>query len=106
MNGAQHTPGPWRTGDMFKTVFGPPNGMPSPETIATVRKKADAVLISAAPKLLSCLHRLVTFLDPGIDDATYFEMAEAAIELGINEDDFKRILVKEARTAIAGAVQS
>ncbi len=31
---SEHTPGPWRTGDMYQTVFGPPNGEPSPETIA------------------------------------------------------------------------
>jgi hypothetical protein len=61
MNGAQHTPGPWRTGDMFKTVFGPPNGMPSPETIATVRKAANARLIAAAPDMLEALQFIVDF---------------------------------------------
>ncbi len=29
---AQHTPGPWRIGDAGYTVFGPPNGNPSPES--------------------------------------------------------------------------
>ena len=29
----KHTPGPWRIGDAGHTVFDPPNGNPSPETI-------------------------------------------------------------------------
>jgi hypothetical protein len=31
------TQGQWRVGDAGHTIFGPPNGQPSPETIATVR---------------------------------------------------------------------
>jgi hypothetical protein len=57
----QHTPGSWRTGDMFHTVFGPPNGSPSPEVIATLGKhnvKANARLIAAAPELLEELERI------------------------------------------------
>jgi len=49
---AGHTPGPWRVGDAKVTVFGPPNGNPSPETIASIRKGANAALIAAAPDLL------------------------------------------------------
>ena len=61
-----HTPGPWRIGDAGNTVFGPPNGSPSPERVATVHggtrdqvaidraliMKANARLIAAAPELL------------------------------------------------------
>lgn len=42
MSEQKHTPGPWRVGDAGATVFGPPNGNPSPETVATVRKAANA----------------------------------------------------------------
>ena len=53
-----HTPGSWRVGDAGLTVFGPPNGQPSPETIATVRSRANAALIAAAPDLLAALEDL------------------------------------------------
>lgn len=54
MNNTKHTPGPWRTGDSFNTVFGPPNGNPAPEIIATVHKanRANAILIAATHDLL------------------------------------------------------
>jgi hypothetical protein len=57
----KHTPGPWRSGDRFNTVFGPNLGKPSPETIATVFRgnEANARLISAAPDLLAQLKALV-----------------------------------------------
>ena len=55
----KHTPGPWRSGDMFNTIFGPPNGNPAPEIIASVHtnRKANARLIAAAPELLEALKR-------------------------------------------------
>jgi hypothetical protein len=43
---------------MFHTVFGPPNGNPSPEVIATLGKhnyKDNARLIAAAPQMLRTL---------------------------------------------------
>jgi hypothetical protein len=51
---AKHTPGPWRIGDAGVTVFGPPNGNPSPITIARIvhPEKANTRLIAAAPELL------------------------------------------------------
>lgn len=54
---SDYTPSPWRTGDLFHTVFGPANGNPSPVTIATVSKgnRANARLIAAAPELLEAL---------------------------------------------------
>jgi hypothetical protein len=57
MSNNTHTPGPWRTGDVFNTVFGPPNGNPSPAIVATVNKanKANARLIAAAPEMLEAL---------------------------------------------------
>ena len=59
----QHTPGPWPVGDAGATVFGPPNGNPSPATIARVsfamipsdEMVANARLIAAAPDLLAAL---------------------------------------------------
>lgn len=48
-----HTPGPWRIGDAGHTVFGPPNGAPSPMTIAGKLRREDAKLICAAPQLLA-----------------------------------------------------
>jgi hypothetical protein len=57
MSNNTHTPGPWRTGDVFNTVFGPPNGNPSPAIVATVNKgnKSNARLIAAAPEILEAL---------------------------------------------------
>ena len=54
----QHTPGPWRVGDAGWTVFGPPNGEPSPETIAEIRRRKNARLIAAAPELLEAAQRV------------------------------------------------
>lgn len=52
----QHTPGPWRVGDAGHTVFGQPNGNPSPKTICThISTIDDARLIAAAPDLLEAL---------------------------------------------------
>jgi hypothetical protein len=42
------------------TVFGPPNGNPSPETVAATRNRANARLIAAAPDLLAALQAIVT----------------------------------------------
>lgn len=61
-----HTPGPWRIGDAGNTIFGPKNGNPSPERVATIHggkidqsacdrlltMQANARLIAAAPDLL------------------------------------------------------
>lgn len=49
------TPAPWRIGDAGHTVFGPPNGNPSPETVARNLSRANARLIAAAPDLLAAL---------------------------------------------------
>ena len=49
-NAAQpmHTPTPWRVGDAGHTIFGPPNGKPSPETVATMKDRDNAALIVRA----------------------------------------------------------
>lgn len=44
----QHTPTPFRVGDAGLTVFGPPNGNPSPVTVASCLKKGDAAFIKRA----------------------------------------------------------
>ncbi len=81
---SNHTPGPWRTGDMFNTVFGPPNtsidGGPSPKTIATVQKgnKANARLIAAAPDLLAALQTIALHA-PSLDAQGVRDIADAAI---------------------------
>ena len=52
------TPGPWRTGDMFATVFGPkkPDGSLA-EIVATIHKgnRANARLVAAAPEMADFL---------------------------------------------------
>ena len=52
---AEHTPGPWRVGDAGTTIFGPPNGNPSPIMVAQRVRRANARLIAAAPELLAAL---------------------------------------------------
>ncbi len=54
----KHTPGPWRIGDAGHTVFGPPNGNPSPQTIASNCTRANARLIASAPALLAALEEI------------------------------------------------
>ncbi len=44
----KHTKTPWRVGNAGITVFGPPNGNPSPETVVTVKNKANAEFIVKA----------------------------------------------------------
>ena len=80
---SNHTPGPWRTGDVFNTVFGPPNGTPSPQTIATVARGnvANARLIAAAPELLAALEAILT-----VDNARQAHIiARAAIAAATKE---------------------
>lgn len=43
-----HTPTPWRIGDAGHTVFGPPNGNPSPKIVAYDLMSNDARLIVQA----------------------------------------------------------
>ncbi len=69
-NKAQHSPLPWRTGDLYHTIFGPPNGQPCPEIIATVNRgnvKANAALIvravNHADKLAACLRSILNERD-------------------------------------------
>lgn len=59
---SKHTPGPWRIGDAGYTVFGPPNGNPSPETVAATTHKKNARLIAAAPELLAACEAMATRL--------------------------------------------
>lgn len=56
VSASKHTPGAWRVGDAGYTVFGPkkPDGG-MPETIATVRSRANSALIAAAPDMLEAL---------------------------------------------------
>ena len=57
-----HTAGPWRIGDLGKTVFGPPNGNPSPETVAHLTHKKNAILVSSAPEMLIALKGILAAL--------------------------------------------
>ena len=87
-----HTAGTWRTGDAFATVFGPPNGTPSPETIATVRKAANARFIvracNAHDELLAALQTYELWFRGGQNPSVLSDAHEFA------------------RAAIAKAVQS
>lgn len=58
-----YSPGPWRVGDAGHTVFGPPNGQPSPETIATVRDRANAQVVAAAPEYEKALQVIREWAD-------------------------------------------
>jgi len=81
----KHTQGPWRTGDRFNTVFGPPNGTPSPQTIATVAKgnEANARLIAAAPELLEQFEQAMIVLEAvnskGAQDTAFIMKCRAVI---------------------------
>jgi hypothetical protein len=77
---SEHTTGPWRIGDAGVTVFGPPNGNPSPKTVANVKSKADAKLIAAAPELLdAAMAALDYYAQTGNDDAPTAVELRAAI---------------------------
>ena len=73
----KRTPGPWRIGDAGFTVFGPPNGNPSPETIATTKNSANASLMAAAPELLEALYELLAWQSTA--PQKYIEAAHKAI---------------------------
>lgn len=60
---AGYTEGPWRVGDAGATVFGPPNGNPSPEIVAGVKRKANARLIAAAPEMLAALKSAIEWAE-------------------------------------------
>lgn len=64
-----YSPGPWRVGDAGHTVFGPPNGTPSPETIATCLKFSNTKVIAKVPALIEALQwaldQIEDDLDPG-----------------------------------------
>ena len=79
MTHTKPTPGPWRVGDAGATVFGPNLGAPSPETIAAVRKKANARLIAAAPELLAALRDTLSWLERSQDYCDGFAGAMEAV---------------------------
>ena len=77
---SNYTPGKWRTGDMYHTVFATANDKPTPETIATIMKgnKANAQRIvdcvnaceginpEAVPEMLKLVKMLGTERNPNI----------------------------------------
>ena len=72
----------WRVGDAGHTVFGPPNGKPSPETIARVLDVRNAPLLAAAPELYAALERLLESIgcgEPSPDDSPAVKFARAAL---------------------------
>lgn len=90
----EHTPGPWRVGDGGLTVFGPKTEHPAPITVANLlnptervpmgERRANALLIAAAPALLASLEELTREL--GLRDGPclkncgcYIDTARAAI---------------------------
>lgn len=80
MNKPKHTPGPWRSGDAFHTVFGPKD---NPVTVATVFKgnAANARLIAAAPELLEVARMAFDAIaESGIQDE-YIDVANALSEI-------------------------
>lgn len=81
---AKHTPGHWRIGDAGLTVFGPPNGNPSPEKIARTRNRANARLIAAAPDLLALVQEILSDELASLAPGT-IERARAAIAKATGE---------------------
>ena len=59
-----HTKGEWRIGDARHTVFGPPNGDPSPEIIAHLGRnfRGNGKLIQNAPVMAAMLADVLTDL--------------------------------------------
>lgn len=91
------TPGPWRVGDAGSTVFGPPNGNPSPKTVARVLRRPDARLIAAAPELLEALRLL-------FNECTHYTEGEAFMSKIVDLDTgYGHEAWKKARAAIAKA---
>lgn len=79
---AAHTPGPWRIGDAGATIFGPPNGNPSPVTICAMAgprgdSRANARLIASAPDLLAALKAIVAALEQPVQYSS-LRMAESS----------------------------
>ena len=91
----EHTPTPWRIGDAGHTVFGPPNGTPSPVTIAplSIAKgagKANARFIVRAVNsheaLVEALTDLVAFsLSDEANDERWQPLARARAALKLAE---------------------
>ena len=67
----------WRVGDAGHTIFGPPNGTPCPEVIATLKSKKHARLIAAAPELLLALETIEAATD-GLSNALAQEINRSA----------------------------
>lgn len=86
------TPGPWRTGDMFNTVFGPKTGAPCPEVIATIHKgnRANAQAIAAVPELIAALRSALgscdyMLMDCAEDDRAHFENLEEIVQAALTK---------------------
>ena len=80
------TPRPWRMGDMFHTVFGPPNGNPAPVMVAQrINNRDNARLIVRAVNSYDAMREaLQGFLDVGMSvrhDSIIWEEARAALAL-------------------------
>lgn len=86
----KHTTGPWRTGDRFTTIFGPPDGNPIPLVIAGLGAShpANARLLAAAPEMLEALRRAFNLIK------------ESGFSNGLMEDEFDATL-KQIDAAIA-----
>jgi hypothetical protein len=74
----KHTPGPWRIGDAGFTVFGPPKPGAFPETIATIKSRANASLIATAPEMADILADIVLW-----NNEEHPRNLEAAIRRGL-----------------------
>ena len=98
MSTSKATARPWRVGDAGTTVFGPPNGNPSPKTIATIsyaklrgveqydESAANAALIVRAVNsheaLVAALRDLLDGSEPWDVRATQARAALALAEQG------------------------
>lgn len=84
---------PWRVGDAGATVFGPPNGNPAPETVASVRNRANAAIIvravNAHEAMVDVVHDCIDLLNrPNltIRERSTINKARAALALAKGKD--------------------
>lgn len=89
---SKHTPTPYRVGDAGRTVFGPPNGNPIPETVAHTNRANAAFIVSACNNHDALVAALSMLLEAFATNAPRSDSANDAI--------------KQARSALSAARQT
>jgi hypothetical protein len=73
--------GAWRVGDAGHTIFGAPNGNPSPEVIATLHKGGYKArhMIASAPEMLETMKAVREGLQLDVDREDLISLLEESI---------------------------